>query len=79
MITQNCTTSLLPHRAKVRPWRYRDLRVLLNGRFDEMLFEHGAIDTDLPLDEARRRFTVSPGPVDPGTSVEYSARIRAHR
>jgi hypothetical protein len=79
MLTQNCTTSLLPHRAKVRPWRYGDLRVLLNGRFDELLFEHGAVDTDLPLEEARRRFTVKPGPVDPGSSIEYSQRIRAKR
>jgi hypothetical protein len=76
LLTQNCTTSLMPHRAKVRPWRYRDVRVLLNARFDELLFEHGAIDTELPLDEARRRFTVKPGPVDPGSSVDYSQRIR---
>jgi hypothetical protein len=79
MITQNCTTSLLPHRAKVRPWRYGDLRVLLNGRFDELIYEHGAIDTDLPLEEARRKFIVKPGPVDPGSSVQYSERIRPKR
>jgi uncharacterized protein DUF4105 len=79
MVTQNCTTSLLPHRARIRPWRLRDLRVLLNGRIDEMLFENGAIDTKLPLEEARARFTVKPGPVDPGTSEEYSRRIRASR
>ncbi len=76
MISQNCTTSLLPHRAKVRPWRYGDIRVLLNARFDELLYENGAIDTDLPLEEARRHFMVTPGPVDPGTSIEYSKRIR---
>ena len=76
MITQNCTTSLLPHRAQIRPERYGDLRVLLNGRFDELLYERGAIATDLPLDEARRLFTVKPGPVDPGTSIDYSRRIR---
>jgi hypothetical protein len=76
MITQNCTTSLLPQRAKIRPERYGDLRVLLNGRFDELLYERGSIATDLPLDEARRLFTVKPGPADPGTSLDYSRRIR---
>lgn len=79
MITQNCTTSLLPHRARVRPWRLKDIRVLLNGRIDEMMYENGAIDTDLPLEEARQLFTVKPGPVDPGSSEEYSKRIRAPR
>jgi hypothetical protein len=79
MITQNCTTSLLPHRARIRPWRLRDIRVLLNGRIDEMMYENGAIDTDLPLEEARQLFTVRPGPVDPGSSEEYSKRIRAAR
>ena len=79
MVTQNCTTSLLPHRARIRPWRLRDLRVLLNGRIDEMLYENGAIDTKLTLEEARASFTVKPGPVDPGSSEDYSKRIRATR
>ena len=40
-ITRNCTTSLAPLLRMIEPGFTRDIRLLLNGRADELLFEMG--------------------------------------
>jgi hypothetical protein len=53
-VTQNCTTSIRSQRqASARaPW---DWRMLANGYGDELLYEHGMIDTNRPLAELKQR------------------------
>lgn len=59
-LTNNCTTSLLRHANDVAdrriPWGWR---VLLPGYSDELALRYGLVDTDLPVEEARRRFDVT--------------------
>jgi hypothetical protein len=53
-ISQNCTTSLRMQRAAADR-APRDWRMLLNGYGDELLYERGAIATNLPLAELKQR------------------------
>ena len=43
VITGNCTTELLPYLKAVRPKLRWDIRALINGPFDRLLFEQGVI------------------------------------
>jgi hypothetical protein len=75
-LTDNCTSSWLPHLEKVGRERKFDVRLLLNGHSDELAWERGTIENDVPLEELRRRHHVNPyvqGAIDP---AEYSRRIR---
>lgn len=76
-LRNNCTTNLLGHVNGIarRPIRY-GLRVLLPGYSDEVAFERGLIDTDLPLDSARQRFLVNPHALGADGRVDYSLVIR---
>lgn len=58
-LTNNCVTSILRHVNTLRkePIRF-GLRILLPGYTDEVALEQGLLDTDLPLEEARRRHRV---------------------
>jgi hypothetical protein len=58
-VTSNCTTSIRTQRAvRLRaPW---DWRILLNGKADEMLYEHHAIATGgLPFAELKQRSLIN--------------------
>jgi hypothetical protein len=58
-VTSNCTTSIRTQRAvKLRaPW---DWRILLNGKADEMLYDHHAIVTGrLPFAELKQRSLIN--------------------
>ena len=53
-----------------------DWRIILTGHLPSYLYEHGAVDTRIPLDELRERADVT-GRVDGRLSeVEFSSRIR---
>lgn len=75
-LTDNCTTALTPSVRKIRPPRPFDWRLLKNGYTDEMALENGWIDSELPIDEARRRFRL---PAGDGSADGYSVRIRSAR
>jgi hypothetical protein len=57
-VTHNCTTSIRMQRsaAERAPW---DWRMLVNGRGDELLYERGLIDTNLPLAELKQRVHIN--------------------
>jgi hypothetical protein len=76
MITQNCTTTLLPHRQRASLADLWDLRVLLNGSFDELAYELGSIDTELSFSEARDYFYVNQYTSQNAQPSGYSRRIR---
>jgi hypothetical protein len=75
-ITTNCTTSIRSqHPGSQRiPW---DWRILLNGKADEMLYEHQAIATGgLSFDELKRRSLINDRAKAADDDPNFSARIR---
>lgn len=78
-ITTNCTTSIRNQHpgSKRLPW---DWRLLLNGKGDELLYEHHAIAAaGLPFAELKRRALINPAARSATHAPDFSARIRAGR
>jgi len=73
----NCTTGIRMHvehiSAQARPW---DWRILVNGYGDQLMYERGNIDTELPFDELRRRSLIVDRAKAAGDAPDFSARIR---
>jgi Domain of unknown function (DUF4105) len=76
-LRNNCTTRILRHvNALVeKPIRWQ-WRVLLPGYSDELAYERGLIDTELPLDSARVRYLVNDRVRAYIDSPDFAARIR---
>lgn len=78
-LTSNCTTNIRVHaaaRGQLMPW---DWRILLSGRFDEMLYERGALAGSLPFSELKRRAHINPAARAAGGSTDFSVLIRKDR
>jgi len=77
-IIDNCTTGLIPHLLLIRPRRNLfDLRICLNGRSDEMMYDNGFIDREgLTFPELRRRHHINAAALAAGAAPDFSARIR---
>jgi len=76
--TNNCTTNILdPVNAIAEKDIPFGLEILLPGYSDRLAHERGLIDTDLPLDEARKRFQVNDRARAAFAAPDFSARIRA--
>jgi len=76
-LTANCTTSIRSQRSIVArsPW---DLRILLNGRIDEMFYERGTLVTEgLSFPELRRRSHINAAAKAADQDPEFSRRIRS--
>jgi hypothetical protein len=58
-ITLNCTTAIWHNLRTVAPDVGFDWRMLANGYLDELAYEHGTVDTRLPLAELRERSDVT--------------------
>ncbi len=72
-----CTTNVVRHVNRVAPRKVPlDYRVLLPGYSDRLAYELGLIDTDLPFEEARRRFHVNARAARWADHPQFSARIR---
>lgn len=74
-ITQNCTTSIRTQRAAAErsPW---DWRMLLNGYGDELLYERGAIVTNVPLAELKELGHINERAKAADKAADFSQRIR---
>lgn len=74
-ITHNCTTSIRMQRAAAdrAPW---DWRMLANGHGDELLYERGAIITNLPLAELKERVHINARAREVDKEADFSTRIR---
>jgi hypothetical protein len=74
-VTHNCTTSIRTQRAAAdrAPW---DWRMLVNGRGDELLYERGAICTNLPLAELKQRCHINGRAKAADKAEDFSQRIR---
>lgn len=78
-ITTNCTTTIRAQRnpALRQPW---DWRLLVNGKGDELMYEHGQIATgSLPFPELKRRARVNEAGLAAGNSPDFSRLIREGR
>ncbi len=73
--TRNCTTSIRTQRAAAdrAPW---DWRMLVNGFGDELLYERGAIYTNLPLAELKQRCHINERGKAADKAEDFSLRIR---
>src|SRR5208282_5751136 len=75
-LTQNCTTTIRSHAQNAGAGGRLDWRLLANGHLDELLYERGQIDTDLPLADLRARSNITEGAKAADDSPDFSARIR---
>ncbi len=76
-LTNNCTTNLLDAINSVReaPIPY-GLPVLFPGYSDELAYDEGLLDTELPLDRARAAFQINARAAAAAGSPDFSQRIR---
>ncbi|MCU0772199.1 MAG: DUF4105 domain-containing protein [Verrucomicrobia bacterium] len=74
-IAHNCTTSIRTQRAATdrAPW---DWRMLVNGYGNELLYERGAIATNLPLAELKRRCHINERAQAADQAPDFSQQIR---
>ena len=80
-VTNNCTTNIdvsASHARGMHPlW---DWRILLNGRLDQMMYEHGNIVTDgLSLPALKAQAHINPAARAAGDSPDFSHLIRIGR
>ncbi len=74
--TANCTTTITRHvRAVGIPFTF-DTRIIMNGRLDELLYEHGVIDTSRPFPDVRQASLVNQRAEAADQDPAFSARIR---
>jgi hypothetical protein len=76
-LTNNCTTNIVQHINRLAPGKIpSDFRVLLPGNSDELALELGLLDTNLPLEEARRRAKITELAHRHKDDPDFSARLR---
>jgi len=75
-LTTNCTTTIFNMMRAVTSSIPFDWRIILTGHLPSYLYEHGAVDTRISLEELRQRADVT-SRVDARLSeVEFSSRLR---
>jgi hypothetical protein len=76
-VTSNCTTNIIRHVNSIAPRKvpYR-LSVLLPGYADKLAYELGLLDTNLTLEQARRRYRVNGRAKRYADRPDFSIRIR---
>jgi hypothetical protein len=76
-LTSNCTSNIIGHVNGLSPRRIPfSLARLLPGYSDRLAYGLGLIDTDLPFEEARRRFKINDRAIEYAESPDFSLRIR---
>jgi hypothetical protein len=75
-LTQNCTTTIRGHVQNIGAGQRLDWRLFANGRVDELLYERGQIDTEIPFAELRARSNITERAKAAGDSADFSDRIR---
>jgi len=76
-VTDNCTTNIrvanVAAGGKIPPWNWR---ILLNGKGDELLYQRGFIDRNLPFPELKARSFINPRAKLADASPNFSELIR---
>jgi hypothetical protein len=80
-ITNNCTTNIAVSADQARRVRMRlDYRILLNGKMDEMMYQHGSLVTGgLSLPALKAQAHINPVAQAAGDSPDFSSIIRKGR
>jgi Domain of unknown function (DUF4105) len=75
-LTTNCTTAIFDMMRAVTSSIPFDWRIILTGYLPGYLYEHGAVDTRIPLEELSGRADVTSRVDGSLSEVEFSSRIR---
>ena len=75
-LTQNCTTAIRGHAQNAGAGGRLDWRLLANGHLDQLLYERGQINTDLPFAGLRARSNITERAKAADDSPDFSIRIR---
>ena len=75
-LTYNCTTTIRLHVADVVPGIPRDWRWLANGHIDELLYELGVVNRDLPFAQFKKISYINPKALAVAPDGDFSAAIR---
>ena len=75
-LTGNCTTVIFSMVRALSPTFPLDWRILLNGFLPSFFYDHGFVDTLMPLDELIRRSSVSDRIKMGLSEVEFGQRLR---
>jgi len=80
-LTNNCTTNIAVSAAEARDVAMRlDWRILLNGKMDEMMYEHDTLVTGgLSLPALKEQAHINSAARAAGSSPDFSSAIRAGR
>jgi hypothetical protein len=74
----NCTSAIAKHVNKLSPGRISTFswRLWLTASADELALEAGLIDTDLSIEEARKKYSINENSIKAGDVPNYSKLIR---
>ncbi len=77
-VTANCTSQIAWHINKLFPGRLPRIawQTQLSGYADKLALQQGMLDTDLPLDQARKKYYVTAKSQKIGYVANYSSLIR---
>jgi hypothetical protein len=75
-LTTNCTTTIVKMIRAVGDAIPLDWRLIVNGYLPEYAYEHGALDTSLPLAELRERAHIDKRAMAAGLTPDFSRLIR---
>jgi hypothetical protein len=76
-LTSNCTSNIRGH---TRPYARKSIwswKVIINGYLDELIYDNGAVNRDLPLAELKRRSLINDRAKAADKDPDFSRRIRA--
>jgi hypothetical protein len=74
----NCTSQIAMHVNKLSPGRISKFswQLLFTASADELALKRGLLDTDLPIEEARKKYSINENSMRVGDTPEYSKEIR---
>lgn len=74
----NCTSAIAKHVNKITPGRVSlfSWQLWLTASADELALKHGLLDTDLPIERAREKYSVNAASEQIGDVPNYSTEIR---
>jgi len=74
----NCTSSIAKHVNKITPGRISifSWQLWLTASADELALKHGLLDTDLPIEQAREKYSINAISEKVGDVSSYSVEIR---
>jgi hypothetical protein len=77
-LTQTCSTTIVDHINKVVPQAIPfSYKIIAPGYSDELAYELGLIDTDLPFESLRAHYRINDAAAAYADAEDFSARIRA--